>query len=150
VEFQSSVSSMKDDTFFSLARAFTHADIFFDLFEKSHRPKTFDTDDFHTFFLQPVGTFMLFWYATLYNVCEFLNNTHSLPDSIKSDFAKVKSDWQKCRHLTSHIKTEFFSDDNFAIFKNGLENYRTIKRIHLSLKKVILSGLATNSNPFRR
>jgi hypothetical protein len=137
---------MKDDAFFSLARAFTHANVFFEDFMREDEPKEFT---FTSFFLLPVGIYMLFWYSTLYNVCERLYTTGSLPEPIQTDFLSIKAKWEKCRHMAFHVKPEYFSEENFSMFKSSSETYKIVTRIHFSLAQIIVPALAEERNPFR-
>lgn len=110
----------------------------YDQFKKTE--SSFNIRDFTNDFVTEQGSYLLLWYALLFNVCAFLKNQNAIPTHIKSDLDSVYEQLNGLRNVVFHIPPTFF-DDRFKILISE-SKFKTISRIHIALSEFFDTELA--------
>jgi len=119
------------EAFFAVARSFIHANLMFKQFNAT------ETDvpitDFNNYFATAKGSYLLLWYAMLFNVCAFIKNQNVIPESIKEDLPMVYEELNDLRNVAFHIPPTFF-DKRFRILIDP-KAFDTVSKIHHRLSE---------------
>jgi len=138
---------MNNSAFLSAYRTFAQAHWVFQRFDVT--PETTSIRNL-AYFITERGTYMLLWYALLYNVCEHLWKRRELPAPAFDKFLDLRQRWEKCRHMVSHVRPTVFNKEDFRILANK-RDYETIREIHESLRVYFVSKVGAKigqSPPF--